>query len=378
MSEEPEAELQATASLSPVSPSPVHTASPLVVPALQDTVDSIDAMVAAAAAAASDDAPSSGGPNDGTNGQTMRPGNGVEIQNGLAPGPDRRHEQQQTQPPAVSPIYHDEPGSDPQDFVDDDNDPYGDDTTSQGNAPAAVNPAPAQNQDPDDADDYAKIFDSPINPDEGEDADDNYPEPAQQHNVPPSTVPSSRVPATAAGTSSTVAPLSSNLADVAHSSSSAAQPKADTQPSIDLQKLLADLSLPNPSLSSSTPPEPSASHSAAAPASPPSSSLPPRPPQPNAAAQSYPAQHHPAGTSTAASSAPPSEPASPGMPPRSGKASGQRDGSQPGSRSNTRQQWSQYLNDERQYMTEAKWDRFPEGSRIFIGNSSLLPLMSMN
>ena len=23
--------------------------------------------------------------------------------------------------------------------------------------------------------------------------------------------------------------------------------------------------------------------------------------------------------------------------------------------------------DERQYMSEAKWDRFPEGSRIFIG-----------
>ena len=50
---DPEAELQATANLSPVSPSPVHTASPLVVPALQDTVDTIDAMVAAAVASTS-------------------------------------------------------------------------------------------------------------------------------------------------------------------------------------------------------------------------------------------------------------------------------------------------------------------------------------
>jgi hypothetical protein len=29
--------------------------------------------------------------------------------------------------------------------------------------------------------------------------------------------------------------------------------------------------------------------------------------------------------------------------------------------------WDQFIADERQYMSEAKWDRFPEGSRIFIG-----------
>jgi RNA recognition motif-containing protein len=33
-------------------------------------------------------------------------------------------------------------------------------------------------------------------------------------------------------------------------------------------------------------------------------------------------------------------------------------------------QWDQFLADERQYMSEAKWDRFPEGSRIFIGTRS--------
>src|SRR6478609_11274400 len=51
---EPEAELQATANLSPVSPSPVHSATSLAVPVLQETVETIDAMVAAAAAAAAD------------------------------------------------------------------------------------------------------------------------------------------------------------------------------------------------------------------------------------------------------------------------------------------------------------------------------------
>lgn len=34
------------------------------------------------------------------------------------------------------------------------------------------------------------------------------------------------------------------------------------------------------------------------------------------------------------------------------------------------QQWESFLNEERRYVSEAKWDRFPEGSRLFIGNLS--------
>ncbi|KAL1875950.1 hypothetical protein VTK73DRAFT_9661 [Phialemonium thermophilum] len=34
------------------------------------------------------------------------------------------------------------------------------------------------------------------------------------------------------------------------------------------------------------------------------------------------------------------------------------------------QTWESFLVDEKHYMTEAKWDRFPDGSRIFIGNLS--------
>ncbi|KAI3318908.1 hypothetical protein HD806DRAFT_296859 [Xylariaceae sp. AK1471] len=35
-----------------------------------------------------------------------------------------------------------------------------------------------------------------------------------------------------------------------------------------------------------------------------------------------------------------------------------------------KQQWDTFLQEERKYISEAKWDRFPEGSRIFIGNLS--------
>ncbi|OTB03159.1 hypothetical protein M426DRAFT_12748 [Hypoxylon sp. CI-4A] len=34
------------------------------------------------------------------------------------------------------------------------------------------------------------------------------------------------------------------------------------------------------------------------------------------------------------------------------------------------QQWENFLQEERRYVSEAKWDRFPEGSRLFIGNLS--------
>ncbi|KAI1812203.1 hypothetical protein GGS20DRAFT_41863 [Poronia punctata] len=43
--------------------------------------------------------------------------------------------------------------------------------------------------------------------------------------------------------------------------------------------------------------------------------------------------------------------------------------SQPPSISNSRQQnWDSFLREERQYLVEGKWSRFPDGSRIFIGN----------
>ncbi|KAK3290681.1 uncharacterized protein B0H64DRAFT_378478 [Chaetomium fimeti] len=51
--------------------------------------------------------------------------------------------------------------------------------------------------------------------------------------------------------------------------------------------------------------------------------------------------------------------------PHSGDASS---GNYPGS--STKQLWEQFQADEKRYTSEAKWERFPEGSRIFIGNLS--------
>ncbi|KAI1805827.1 hypothetical protein F4811DRAFT_513698 [Daldinia bambusicola] len=38
--------------------------------------------------------------------------------------------------------------------------------------------------------------------------------------------------------------------------------------------------------------------------------------------------------------------------------------------SDQHQRWENFLREERRYVSEAKWDRFPEGSRLFIGNLS--------
>ncbi|PKS11210.1 hypothetical protein jhhlp_002971 [Lomentospora prolificans] len=42
----------------------------------------------------------------------------------------------------------------------------------------------------------------------------------------------------------------------------------------------------------------------------------------------------------------------------------------PNTTSTYRRMWDQYIADEKRYMAEQKWDRFPEGSRVFIGNLS--------
>ncbi|KAI1469144.1 uncharacterized protein F4812DRAFT_320364 [Daldinia caldariorum] len=42
----------------------------------------------------------------------------------------------------------------------------------------------------------------------------------------------------------------------------------------------------------------------------------------------------------------------------------------PSQASDQHQRWESFLQEERRYVSEAKWDRFPEGSRLFIGNLS--------
>ncbi|KAM5355673.1 hypothetical protein ACJ41O_002319 [Fusarium nematophilum] len=409
---EPEAELQATANLSPVSPSPVHSATSLAVPALQETVETLDAMVAAATAAAAEavDGPAS------------------SVLN-------------------LDPI----PGAGDEDIVDDDslNDPYGEDDTE---APGHSQQEPQPQQELSDSnDDYAKTFDSPIEPEEGVDGD-IHPEdvssmPRESNDIPlssdhlisrPSEEASHAVheSSSSAQQGEPVASVLSNASSEAHlgsattpatsqpSNQPASSPdaaKADSNPagsptvSTDIQRLVADLTAPaEPSASadpsaSSAKGEPSADHGPASSSSvfPSSASLPPRPPLSQAVPQPYASQHHPPGVNASIPSSL-AAPSTAGQPPTyvaTGAPATTPDAlgnfpTPPGSGLHApvaitpmnappyppqpaapyaadraqdaeyQLQWDQFLADERQYMSEAKWDRFPEGSRIFIGTRS--------
>ena len=414
---EPEAELQATANLSPVSPSPVYTSTPHVVPALQDTVDTIDAMVAAASTVGA------------INGAGDEPVLDPALISDGAPGGD---------------------GND--DVVDDDsfNDAYGEDSEMTVEHAVQAQPEPFDSND-----DYAKTFDSPIDPQEGDGQDiqqlvseTNPPEsnqislpsdhlttngpteashdavahdpsatlegapgitaelPAAQHE----TQPGLDVPSTEVSRQASEPQQHPGLASSAASSEPTAKP-ASTNPesqdaSLDIQQLVADLTAqPAESTSGSDPygnaiAEPPDGSTSLTPSTalPSSSSLPPRPPLPHSASQSYASQHHLAGPSSNAS-----VPSGGALPPNPGQSSAYgavgamgpsvdamnnlppppavsalnappyQSPTAPGNVTDAppgaefQHQWDQFMADERLYMSEAKWDRFPEGSRIFIG-----------
>jgi hypothetical protein len=323
MTEHPEAEIQASAAnLSPVSPSPLHTASPLVVPALQDTVDTIDAMVAAAAA---------------TNGQVAA----TDPINSVA---EPAQEQK-----IVSQDIADG------DVVDDDDDPYGEDTAEE---PSNTAPAQAQPAQDDGSDDYANTFDSPINPEEG--AQDEL---QQQENI---------ASAQNEGRSGAQKPIPkpSKSRDVSGSideSENAAAQRSNEQPTaadVAIDQLVADITAQQHSNTSTSHDHPSAialtdseqqDSQLAMPtavALPSAASLPPRPPQPAAPGNSLPSHHHPGGPVPAA---------------ENHGSTADIAATATTSEDDYQRAWERFLSDERQYMTEAKWDRFPEGSRIFIG-----------
>ncbi|KAL7951512.1 hypothetical protein V8C42DRAFT_304295 [Trichoderma barbatum] len=406
---QPEATLHATANLSPVSPSPVHSAAPLVVPALQHTVDTIDAMVAAAAS----------------------------LPNGTADAP------------IVDPSLA--PSGETDDVVDDDSfsDAYGEETEDM-----AVEPP--REELVDNNDDYAKTFDSPIGSEEGEDQDvSSEPRESNENSSSflsdhltsrPSDVshiaadPSASAPAAQNPSLSTAQPEAgpepamlqvsdahaASIPFVAQATSPGAGPTSqdsENSSSLDIQQLVADLTA-HPAESSPGNPDPTSAASTTADvpvasnpfpptaattiptALPSSSSLPPRPPLPQVAPQSYASQHHPPGTNSNVSG-------SVGVPPTPGQPSTYATAGAPGTSTEAlgnlppppatamnpsaaaasinhspypsnqpgypvdraqdadyQRQWDQFMADERQYMSEAKWDRFPEGSRIFIGNLS--------
>lgn len=383
---EPEAELQATANLSPVSPSPVHTASPLVVPALQETVDTIDAMVAAVVA-------SSG------------------------------HVDHQAAP--VMGLVDTIDGGD---IVDDD--PYGDDAQADAVTHQPNAELPASNDD-----DYAKTFDSPIGSDTGREDGIPVAEPSSPPNPSgalsshPSVASHSVLDPLLAQTSAT-SPVTvqpevdngpalsfsnptrdppqgnpTNASPHSHVPGDASNGDSQTESSIDLQQLVANLTAqstepnPNPAPESSTvKTAQTAGPSSSSNGLPSSSSLPPRPPQPHTSSQAHVSQHHPGasalglvaaanapinsaqslqlvapgapGTSTATAGSLPPPPTSTLHAPAGDFSSYTAGHTSDAKDDEHRPKWEQFVADERLYMSEAKWDRFPEGSRIFIGTQT--------
>ncbi|KAL6413868.1 hypothetical protein AUP68_03398 [Ilyonectria robusta] len=335
------------------------------------------------------------------------------------------------------------------DVVDDDslNDPYGEieqDEVAQPQQP------PPQQELPDSNDDYAKTFDSPIGPEEGEGGDiqpeDVSSMPRESNQVSLSSEhltshpsdtsyavhnsPSTSAHQAQSGSSVTIfeAHTDDAITSPAHPSNpdqtgfqsvtSPSTASADSNsagspnPSADIQRLVADLTAPAEPTSSDDPSalpakaELPAGPNASSSALPSSASLPPRPPLPQAASQSYTSQHHPSGSSS-------SIPASVAVPPTPGQPSTYVAAGVPGTSPDAlgnlapaaasglnasvaitsltappyppqspayatdrpqdadyQRQWDQFMADERQYMSEAKWDRFPEGSRLFIGTRS--------
>lgn len=423
MTDHPEPVLQATANLSPECPSPVHTATPLVVPALQNTADTIEAMVAAVTAA--DGAPAA-----------------EPVANGSNP---------------AAPVP---PEEDNDDIVDDDSfdDAYGDD--ADPTVQAQPQPVGQDADNDDDDDDYAKTFDSPAGSEDGGDADapDHVPSIAPESNsvalqsdAPPlhSQNGTPAVSTSVADNTATPQQAATTIADSAAQAQPAAQSQAahdlnapaansasfaDTQdaeatlnaqqpesaatslPSTnndangspqDIQQLVADLTAQPSESTAGNDPDANKTDSPAATASatpssalPSPSSLPPRPPIPHSdsAAQSYSTQ--PLGTQTPTAAQPTPTPGhhapfvtagAPGTstdavgslppPPTTGHspaALGPINSTAPSYASSGysnpqshngdyQRMWDQFMADERQYMSEAKWDRFPEGSRLFIG-----------
>ncbi|EGX96657.1 arginine/serine-rich splicing factor, putative [Cordyceps militaris CM01] len=361
MTSQQEPEFHATAaSLSPVSPYPVHTIAPVVVPALQDTVDTIEAMVAAVA-----DAPNAA----------------VEANPTIEAAKDG--------------------------FVDDDDSfdaAYAEDSKLQ-----LLSSTDAGDQDPND--DYARMFDSPVGSDQEEEEEDAsvdvsaaldstlcQAQPIQARN----NAASSSVSASNSNSSpSTPDAPASQPAAQPHAGHDAPvpppleaakttdAPPADAHPDQQLFSQYEPISNLNPHADDShgfanpaTTQTDNLQATASSDANPTTlastSSLPPRPPLPQPAAHSYSqtsvtgsvqASQIAAGPTREAGSTVP-------LPPQpvhgTSAPSVARATTAPADQAPDEYQrlWDQFMVDERLYMSEAKWDRFPEGSRLFIGNLS--------
>ncbi|KAJ0162260.1 putative RNA-binding protein C3H8.09c [Colletotrichum tanaceti] len=387
------------ADLSPYCPSPLHSAASAVVPVLQDTADILDAMSSSTQ----------------TNGVAH---SGVDA---AASGPVAADSY------AMSGFADADGDNEDLDSLDD---AYGEEEETHTEKSQEHQAEPDAGED-----DYLKIFDSPPQDadEDGADQHDVSKAPEFMHNSaafdsltsPFQVAPRPVADSSSAKPAATASALPTTAA--AHQgagSSATANGRNDNaledDHAADISRLVAEMTGQTEShaeqgpaghdaQSSSNLTSSSSSSSSAAAAA--SATLPPRPPLPQQTAPIYPSEEyrgfHPQnGASQVAPNmiAPPTpgQPSTyvsagaPGTtpdafgnlppPPASGlnaavpttsmnappyPNSATHAASQPDESTDRQKHWDTFVNDERRYMADAKWDRFPDGSRIFIGSRSL-------
>lgn len=376
-------ELVATADLTPESPRPINLSSPTAVPTLQDQADNLSTM----ALSPSEDMPT------------------TELtslaQSSHEPGNAHDHVQAvdataitNAQPSDASPGLTD--------TVEIENGEVGQDHVT--------------NAEDEDEDEYAKDFDSPV-PDAEEAVQagevNGYSKPATDDLVKPETslsdpshpdtitstsppVPASVPEAetqTASDASQSTATVTQNVAEDTAAVESAVSSQSNIQEAIDIQALVDNITARHTASESvdNVASEASETPVGTSPTANAQSSLPPKPPashqstavsllpeelhrfQPNASASgssltsaaSLPYSYPPGATPAGYAPPPPYPGAVPPMPLANPYSTGSAPGT--GGQSNQSQRYDDFLKEERKYVSEAKWDRFPEGSRLFIG-----------
>ncbi|KAM0528911.1 hypothetical protein ACHAP6_003137 [Verticillium nonalfalfae] len=355
-------EIQATAAdLSPVSPNPVHAVAPVVLPALQDTADMLDAMT---------EMPSV---------QEIRDA-GLSLVPVSEPAPP------------LANTHNDQNINDNDSELDSLDEAY---KGEEGDATG--NPLQNEQEQPDAVeDDYLKSFDSPVQ--------DELDTVAGQHHVSQTADSHTNHLSSDLSQNAQVVPdVDSSTTRQPPAAQPASQPTADTiisngrpesangdAQAIDISRLVAEMtaqadehSAQQPTLSN-TQPEPTQDMPPSA-----SASLPPKPPVTDGASlvlanpddihllhQPHGVANHPTHYATAGATVnfadaahfqPPLAPTSFNAPAHPSSADFNKP---PNEATDSNSLWEAFNADERKYMAEARWDKFPEGSRIFIGNLS--------
>lgn len=374
---EPEAtpEFQATADLSPLSPSPLHSAAPAVVPVLQETADIIDAM------------------SSQTNGVAL---GGVDA-HAPAPAPAEHHAPPFSEYALEGSIYADRDGDGDGDDADSLDDAYG----AEEEEYTGADKVQEQQVEPDAGEDeYLKSFDSPPADEEDSAELDDVSKAPESNNsatltgpshggLPPSDAAVADASSSRSATATGAGDLSS--ADPAPSSAAPA-PEDDT--ATEISRLVAEMTgnaAPGAADYDRPPTGPAQNYdtpssilSAA------SATLPAKPPMPSQTSPEYPSSEYPGfqlNSHPSHNAAPPA----PGQPGSYAPAGAQgAPGTVPtmplnapsftnhvahqaaqANDTSDRQVWDKFVADESRYTREAKWDRFPDGSRVFIGSRSL-------